>query len=80
MAIGADKPDAATGYVTQQYQGSRYGFGYPACPDLNAHRDVFDLLGPEAIGVTLTENMQMVPEQSTSAIVVHHPQAKYFAV
>jgi len=74
------KPDDVTGYVTQQYQGSRYGFGYPACPDLDIHKVLFELLEPEKIGVTLTEGMQMVPEQTTSAIVVHHPQAKYFAV
>lgn len=68
------------GYIVQEYRGSRYGFGYPACPDLSAHREVFALLRPEEIGVTLTESMEMVPEQTTSAIVAHHPQAKYFAV
>lgn len=67
-------------YVTQEYRGSRYGFGYPACPDLDAHRPLFELLKPEEIGVSLTENMEMVPEMSTSAIVAHHPQAKYFAI
>ncbi|MFW6255380.1 MAG: vitamin B12 dependent-methionine synthase activation domain-containing protein, partial [Candidatus Sumerlaeota bacterium] len=53
---------------------------YPACPDLDAHEAVFALLDPAKIGVSLTENMEMVPEQSTSAIIAHHPQAKYFAV
>ncbi len=67
-------------YITQGYQGSRYGFGYPACPDLAAHQPLFELLTPEEIGVTLTESFEMVPEMTTSAIVVHHPQAKYFAV
>ncbi len=67
-------------YVAQGYTGSRYGFGYPACPDLEAHRPLFALLQPEEIGVTLTESFEMVPEMSTSAIVVYHPQAKYFAV
>lgn len=80
MGFGIDRPADMAGYVTQEYRGSRYGFGYPACPDLDAHRPVFALLDPERIGVTLTENMEMVPEQTTSAIVVHHPQAKYFAV
>ena len=80
LGIGGEKPAGLLGYVVQEYRGSRYGFGYPACPDLDAHKDVFALLEPEAIGVTLTESMEMVPEQSTSAIVVHHPQAKYFAV
>ncbi|OQW97017.1 MAG: 5-methyltetrahydrofolate--homocysteine methyltransferase [Verrucomicrobia bacterium A1] len=80
LGIGSHRPKARAGYVVQDYQGSRYGFGYPSCPDLGAHGPVFAMLDPGAIGVTLTENFQMVPEQSTSAIVVHHPQAKYFAV
>ena len=80
LGIGTVQQTSADGVITQGYQGSRYGFGYPACPDLEAHRPVFALLKPEAIGVSLTENMLMVPEQTTSAIVVHHPQAKYFAV
>ncbi|RLB77048.1 MAG: 5-methyltetrahydrofolate--homocysteine methyltransferase, partial [Deltaproteobacteria bacterium] len=67
-------------YVAQGYQGSRYGFGYPACPDLGAHEPLFEMLHPEEIGVVLTESFEMVPEMSTSAIIVHHPQAKYFAV
>ena len=80
LGIAKERPDSTAGFVTQQYQGSRYGFGYPACPDLGAHEHVFTLLTPEEIGVTLTENMEMVPEQTTSAIIAHHPQAKYFAV
>ena len=80
LGIGARKPGDLAGYVVQDYQGSRYGFGYPACPDLQAHQPLFAMLRPEAIGVTLTESMEMVPEQTTSAIVVHHPQAKYFNV
>ena len=80
MGLPGEEPDSVTGYVSQGYQGSRYGFGYPACPDLEAHVPLFALLRPEEIGVSLTDNMEMVPEQSTSAIVVHHPQAKYFAV
>jgi len=80
LGIAAEKPADLTGYVTQGYQGSRYGFGYPACPDLDAHKLLFRLLEPEKIGVTLTETMEMVPEVSTSAIIAHHPQAKYFAV
>ncbi len=80
LGIAGQKPADLTGYVTQGYQGSRYGFGYPACPDLDAHKLLFRLLEPEKIGVTLTETMEMVPEVSTSAIIAHHPQAKYFAV
>jgi 5-methyltetrahydrofolate--homocysteine methyltransferase len=80
LGIAGEQPSDMTGYVTQGYQGSRYGFGYPACPDLDAHKMLFKMLEPEAIGVTLTETMEMVPEVSTSAIIAHHPQAKYFAV
>ena len=64
----------------QGYQGSRYSFGYPACPDLEDQKKLFQLLPAEKIGVTLSETFQMHPEQSTSAIIVHHPQAKYFGV
>ncbi|MGE5700697.1 MAG: methionine synthase [Deltaproteobacteria bacterium] len=80
LGIGGKKPAGPGGYVVQEYQGSRYGFGYPSCPDLSAHGPVFELLSPGEIGVTLTESMEMVPEHTTSAIVAHHPQAKYFAV
>ncbi len=80
LGIADSEPDNAAGFVTQAYQGSRYGFGYPACPDLDAHIPVFEMLKPGEIGVTLTDQMEMVPEQTTSAILAHHPQAKYFAV
>jgi 5-methyltetrahydrofolate--homocysteine methyltransferase len=62
----------------QHYRGSRYSFGYPACPDLEERAKVVELLKPERIGVTLSESFQLVPEQATDAIVVHHPEAKYF--
>jgi len=65
---------------SQGYQGSRYSFGYPACPNLEDQVRLFALLLPERIGVTLTDEYQMEPEQSTSAIVVHHPAARYFNV
>jgi 5-methyltetrahydrofolate--homocysteine methyltransferase len=65
----------------QKYQGSRYSFGYPACPNLEDQTKLFVLLHPEEnIGVKLTTGFLLEPEQSTSAIVVHHPQAKYFVV
>ena len=59
-------------------QGSRYSFGYPTCPDLESQGPLFDLLEPGRVGVSLTEAWQMVPEQSVSAIVVHHPAARRF--
>ncbi len=64
----------------QNYQGSRYSFGYPACPDLEDQEKLFALLDPSRIDVALTEEFQLEPEQSTSAIIVHHPEAKYFTI
>jgi 5-methyltetrahydrofolate--homocysteine methyltransferase len=65
----------------QKYRGSRYSFGYPACPNLEDQTKIFELLEPEKnIGVRLTEGFHLEPEQSTNAIIVHHPQAKYFVV
>ena len=62
----------------QGYQGSRYSFGYPACPDLEQQLQICELLEPDRIGVSLSEEFQLHPEQSTSSIVLHHPEAKYF--
>ena len=62
----------------QAYRGSRYSFGYPACPDLEDRAKLVSLLRPERIGVELSEELQQHPEQSTDALVVHHPEAKYF--
>ena len=64
--------------LDQGYRGSRYSFGYPACPDLSQQLQLCELLEPERIGVNLSEEFQLHPEQSTSAIIVHHPEAKYF--
>jgi 5-methyltetrahydrofolate--homocysteine methyltransferase len=64
--------------LDQGYRGSRYSFGYPACPDLEQQLQLCALLEPERIGVELSEEFQLHPEQSTSAIIVHHPEAKYF--
>lgn len=64
----------------QGYQGSRYSFGYPACPNLEDQTKLFELLQPERIDVELSEEFQLHPEQSTSAIIIHHPEAKYFNV
>jgi 5-methyltetrahydrofolate--homocysteine methyltransferase len=75
---GEDDP-TLDGILRQGYRGSRYSFGYPACPDLADQATVMELLRPERIGVSLSEEFQLHPEQSTSAIVVHHPEAKYFS-
>jgi len=66
--------------LKQGYRGSRYSFGYPACPRLEDQALLLSLLGAERIGIELSEEFQLHPEQSTSAIVVHHPQAKYFNI
>jgi 5-methyltetrahydrofolate--homocysteine methyltransferase len=63
-----------------RYQGARYSFGYPACPDLEQSRIIFDLLEPEEFGIELSETFQIHPEQSTTALVVHHKDATYYAV
>jgi 5-methyltetrahydrofolate--homocysteine methyltransferase len=67
-----------TGLFRQQYRGGRYSWGYPACPDLNDNAKVVDLLGGDRIGVTVSEGFQLHPEQTTDAIICHHPEAKYF--
>ncbi|MCY7344618.1 MAG: methionine synthase, partial [Pyrinomonadaceae bacterium] len=76
---GGDAPELAK-LFHQGYQGSRYSFGYPACPRLEDQTKLFELLQPERIDVELSEEFQLHPEQSTSAIIIHHPQAKYFNI
>jgi 5-methyltetrahydrofolate--homocysteine methyltransferase len=80
LGIGSADPDDIAGFFRVDYQGARYSFGYPACPDLADRAKVVRLLEPSRIGVELSEEMQLHPEQSTDAIVVHHPEAKYFSV
>ena len=80
LGIGTEDSPHIPELFTQTYRGSRYSFGYPACPDMSHQEKLFRLLEPERIGCTLTENWQIDPEQSTSAIIVHHPEAKYFNV
>jgi 5-methyltetrahydrofolate--homocysteine methyltransferase len=74
-----DSSDVQAVLEHQAYRGSRYSFGYPACPDLEDRAKIVELLRPERIGVTLSEELQLHPEQSTDALVVHHPEAKYFS-
>ena len=80
LGIGGSDPDDLDGFFRVDYRGARYSFGYPACPDLADRAKVARLLEPSRIGVELSEEMQLHPEQSTDAIVVHHPEAKYFSV
>jgi 5-methyltetrahydrofolate--homocysteine methyltransferase len=80
LGIAGDDSPHIRELFQQKYRGSRYSFGYPACPDMADQEKLFRLLRPERIGCVLTENHQIDPEQSTSAVVVHHPEAKYFNV
>ena len=79
LGYSAEDSDSLDEIFKQGYRGSRYSFGYPACPNLEDQEQLFRMLEPERIGVGLSEEHQLVPEQSTSAIVVPHPEAKYFA-
>jgi 5-methyltetrahydrofolate--homocysteine methyltransferase len=76
---GEDSPQL-TKLFHQAYRGSRFSFGYPACPNLEDQTKIFELLDPARIDVELTEEFQLEPEQSTSAIIAHHPEAKYFSI
>ncbi|MFN3340009.1 MAG: methionine synthase [Dietzia sp.] len=78
--VSDEDPDAIHDYFDLKYRGARYSFGYGACPDLESRKVVVDLLQPERIGVELSEELQLHPEQSTDAFVLYHPEAKYFNV
>jgi len=80
MGIADQEPEDMRLLFSAKYHGSRYSFGYPACPNLEDQAKLFELLQPEEIGIELSEEFMLMPEQSTSAIVVHHPEAKYFNV
>jgi 5-methyltetrahydrofolate--homocysteine methyltransferase len=79
LGIGGRDPADLEDILKVKYQGCRYAFGYPACPDLEDRAKVMRLLEPERIGVTLSEEFQLAPEQSTDALIVHHPEASYFS-
>jgi 5-methyltetrahydrofolate--homocysteine methyltransferase len=78
LSVKSEDSADLQGILDQGYRGSRYSFGYPACPDLEQQVQLCELLEPARIGVELSEEFQLHPEQSTSAIIVHHPEAKYF--
>ena len=80
LGIADSEPDDMRLLFSGKYHGSRYSFGYPACPNLEDQAKLFELLKPEDIGIELTEEFMLSPEQSTSAIIVHHPDAKYFNI
>jgi len=79
LGISGADPASLDGILRVGYQGCRYSFGYPACPDLEDRAKVMRLLQPDRIGVSLSEEFQLAPEQSTDALIAHHPEAKYFS-
>ena len=80
LGFSSEDPKNVDGLFKLEYRGARYSFGYPACPELEDRVKLVELLKPESIGVTLSEELQLHPEQSTDAMVLHHPEAKYFSV
>ena len=78
--IGDDDSTEIRKLFKGHYRGRRYAFGYPACPNLDDQTGLFKLIEPQRAGITLTEQFLLEPEQSTTAIVFHHPEAKYFNV
>jgi len=80
MGIAGNDAKNLNELFRQGYQGSRFSFGYPACPNLEDQLKLFELLDPARIDVELTEEFQLEPEQSTSAIIIHHPEARYFSI
>ncbi|MCY7391776.1 MAG: methionine synthase, partial [Leptolyngbyaceae cyanobacterium CAN_BIN12] len=79
LGFGAQDPDNIRDMLAQRYQGSRYSFGYPACPEISYQYKQLELLGTDRIGMVMDESEQLYPEQSTTAIVAYHPAAKYFS-
>ncbi|MFE0649977.1 vitamin B12 dependent-methionine synthase activation domain-containing protein, partial [Streptomyces sp. NPDC059534] len=78
LGFGGEDPADVQSMFDLKYRGARFSLGYGACPDLEDRAKIADLLRPERIGVHLSEEFQLHPEQSTDAIVIHHPEAKYF--
>jgi 5-methyltetrahydrofolate--homocysteine methyltransferase len=77
-AVAAEDPSDVEDFFKLGYRGARFSLGYGACPNLEDREKIVALLDPEPIGVKLSEEFQLHPEQSTDAIVLHHPEAKYF--
>jgi len=80
LGFSNEDPDSISGFFDLDYRGARFSLGYPACPDMEDRKKVVELLKPERLGVELSEELQLHPEQSTDAFVFHHPEAKYFSV
>ncbi|PPS40218.1 methionine synthase [Chroococcidiopsis sp. TS-821] len=79
LGFGAEEPDNIRDVLAQRYRGSRYSFGYPACPNIQDQYKLLELLGSDRINLHMDESEQLYPEQSTTAIIAYHPVAKYFS-
>jgi 5-methyltetrahydrofolate--homocysteine methyltransferase len=79
LGFGGQDPDNIRDVLAQRYQGSRYSFGYPACPNIHNQYKQLELLGTDRIGLHMDESEQLYPEQSTTAMITYHPTAKYFS-
>jgi 5-methyltetrahydrofolate--homocysteine methyltransferase len=80
LGFSEEDPEEVESLFKLEYRGARYSFGYPACPELEDRVKLIELLKPESVGVVLSEELQLHPEQSTDAMILHHPEAKYFSV
>jgi 5-methyltetrahydrofolate--homocysteine methyltransferase len=80
LGIAADDAREIPDLFHKQYRGCRYAYGYPAVPDMADQRHLLRLLGADRIGIAMADEDQLHPEQSTAALVFHHPQARYFKV
>jgi 5-methyltetrahydrofolate--homocysteine methyltransferase len=80
LGFASEEPGNVESLFKLEHRGARYSFGYPACPNLEDRIKLIELLKPERIGVVLSEELQLHPEQSTDAMILHHPEAKYFSV
>jgi 5-methyltetrahydrofolate--homocysteine methyltransferase len=79
LGLAEEDPNNIRDILAQRYRGSRYSFGYPACPNIQDQYTLLDLLQAQRIGLHMDESEQLYPEQSTTAIVAYHPTAKYFS-
>ena len=80
LGFEAEDPKDIDGFLDLKYRGARFSLGYPACPDMEDRRKIVELLKPERVGIELSDELMLNPEQSTDAFVFHHPEAKYFSV
>lgn len=80
LGFESEDPSDVEGFFDLRYRGARFSLGYPACPDMEDRRKIMQLLNPERVGIELSDELMLNPEQSTDAFVFHHPEAKYFSV